>query len=189
MKYSQASIEALNAIDATPWVINRTIVEAVRFALSKGEPIAGLIDTTPGSKRDIAIQGQARRALSIADDIDDGDLLYFPHTFDHRSRVYPQPEVLNPQAAGPIKAMLTFPSEPLTQDGAMWLKRHCASMYGLDKLGMKERQQWSDDNRDIIIAISDDYQATYDFWKEASEPFQFLEAALQLGQFMKEELT
>lgn len=189
MKISNEVVTAMNAIQDTAWVIDMTIVEAVEFALEKGEPIEGLIDEAIGSRRDIAIQGNARRAITLAKELQDEEAIYFPHVMDHRSRVYPTSETLTPQAAGPIKAMLKFPDEPLTEDGAQWLAAHVAAMYGHgeEKKSMEERKAWAKKKRSTIIAIAEDWKSTYDFWKKADEPFQFLSGAIELGKFMKEE--
>ena len=108
-----------------------------------------------------------KMATQIADK-DKGQIVYFPHSFDFRGRVYPIPVGLSPQGSDAIKAMLEYANgEVLNRDGAEWAFAYLASLYGDDKLRFDDRVK-----RGMELIEAD--------YKDADEPYQFLAHQIEL---------
>jgi len=112
-----------------------------------------------------------RMATQIAEKYEN-QIIFFPHSFDFRGRIYPIPVGLSPQGSDAVKAMLEYADgEVLNRDGAEWAFAYLASLYGDDKLHFQERVQRG---MDLINA---DY-------READEPYQFLSHQIELGKII-----
>lgn len=108
-----------------------------------------------------------KMAVQIAEKYRD-EIIYFPHSFDFRGRVYPIPVGLSPQGSDAVKAMLEYANgEPLNQDGAEWAFAYLASLYGDDKLSFPDRVE-----RGMELIEAD--------YKDADEPYQFLAHQIEL---------
>ena len=108
-----------------------------------------------------------RMATQIAEKYKD-EVIYFPHSYDFRGRVYPIPVGLTPQGSDAVKALLEYAEgEPLNQDGAEWAFAYLASLYGDDKLSFQDRVK-----RGMELIEAD--------YKDADEPYQFLAHQIEL---------
>lgn len=113
----------------------------------------------------------AKLAVSIAEQYV-GKIIYFPHSFDFRGRIYPLPIGLSPQGSDAIKALLLYANEEiLTKNGLQWCWAYMASLWGDDKLPFEERVQRG---KELIDAN----------YKEADEPYQFLSHQLELKKYL-----
>lgn len=113
-----------------------------------------------------------KMAVQIAEKYVDR-VIYFPHSFDFRGRVYPIPVGLSPQGSDAIKALLEYDrGEVLTKNGEDWCWAYLASLYGDDKLSFEDRIARG---RELIDA---DY-------KEADEPYQFLAHQIEMKKLLK----
>lgn len=117
------------------------------------------------------------RAIKMATQIAQkyqNQVIYFPHSFDFRGRVYPIPVGLSPQGSDAIKSMLQYQDgERLDQNGAKWGFAYLASLYGDDKLDFELRV---DRGMELINA---DY-------KDADEPYQFLAHQIELQKVVED---
>lgn len=113
-----------------------------------------------------------RLAIGIAKTHKDEEVIYFPHSFDFRGRVYPLPIGLSPQGSDAVKSLLLYKNvKELDQDGLKWSWAYLASLYGEDKLDFEDRIK---KGKELINA---DY-------KEADEPYQFLSHQLEMQKFV-----
>lgn len=117
------------------------------------------------------------RAIKMALDIADkykGKIIYFPHSYDFRGRVYPLPVGLSPQGSDEVKSLLEYDEgRVLNEQGANWAWAYLASLKGDDKITFEER-------------IVRGKQLLYADYKEADEPYQFLAHQLELQKFFIE---
>ena len=51
---------------------------------------------------------------------------------------------------------------------------------------LDDRVKWVEDNHDNILAIAKDFADSYDFWKAADKPFQFVAAAFEYARWVEE---
>lgn len=110
-------------------------------------------------------------ALSICNEYKDQEVIYFPHSFDFRGRVYPLSIGLSPQGSDAVKALLLYKNtKELDVDGLKWSWSYLASLYGEDKIDFEDR----------IIKGKELLFADY---KEADEPYQFLSHQLEMQKY------
>ena len=105
------------------------------------------------------------------------DKFFLPWSFDYRGRSYPIPAFLTPQDTDFGKSLLKF-AEPafMTEEAEGWIAFQVATTYGLDKATMKERQEWVNQNHDLISCVATDPLGNLSEWEGAEEPWQFLAA-------------
>jgi DNA-directed RNA polymerase len=112
---------------------------------------------------------------------ENGDLLYLPHNVDFRGRAYPMVSVLSHYQEDLVRAMMMFwHSKRLGPDGFNWLKYQLAGVYGRDKLQMKDRLDFVDENMENII---DSALRPLDgnlWWKSAEKPWQTLALSMEI---------
>ncbi|WP_417623168.1 DNA-directed RNA polymerase [Parasphingorhabdus sp.] len=194
---------AVNAIQRTPWAVNRRVLEVASHLNDAGGGLAGLpqeaehIPTPPADidtneeartrwKRQAAMahdrnrtlfsrRVQTLKTLSVAQEYVDYDAIYFPHQLDFRGRVYAVPNGLNPQGTDLAKGLLQFSEgDPLDTVAAIhWFKVHGANTFGVDKVGMDDRLAWVDANSGRIAATAREPLDDL-WWAEADSPFCFL---------------
>lgn len=200
---------AVNAIQRTPWAINTKVLEVASALVEQGREVAGLppLDDLPLPTRpvDIDTNEEARTAwrhaasrvygenrtvtgrrvsvyktLSLAKDFKDYEAIYFPHQLDFRGRVYPVPQVLNPQGADLAKGLLHFAEgDPMGSiEAREWFLIHGANCYGIDDVSFDERIDWVEENSDRIIASAEN-PLDDTWWTEADQPFPFLAWAFE----------
>ncbi len=113
-------------------------------------------------------------ALRIAEGYKD-DIIYFPHNYDFRGRIYPIPIGLSPQGSDAVKALLDYEKgEVLNEAGEAWAWAYLASLYGDDKIPFAER----------ILRGKELLSANY---LDADEPYQFLAHQIELNKFLADE--
>ena len=103
-----------------------------------------------------------------------GKIIYFPHSFDFRGRIYPLPIGLSPQGSDSIKALLLYArEETITENGLDWSWAYLASLYGDDKL-------------DFVDRVARGKELLHTSYKEADEPYQFLSHQIELKKYVKD---
>lgn len=114
--------------------------------------------------------------------------LYFPNQLDFRGRAYPVPMFLNPQGVEYARALLEFSEGKRMGDSpnsGKWLAIHTANVYGMDKLSITEREQWTKDKSDLICACAEDPWSHISFWEAADKPMLFMAAAFEWADYIK----
>jgi len=124
--------------------------------------------------------------MAAAEQMAGYDRFWIPHNIDFRGRIYPLPH-LNQQRTDYVKGMLEFAEgKALGHQGAYWLAVHLANCGDFDKISkrpIKDRYNWTRDNRHTIKEIANDYKSNLT-WLEADKPFQFLAACIEYAAFM-----
>lgn len=193
-------VSSLNAIQKTPWRINKTVLEALKHVYERDRAEAGLPNS---SKEDLPpapeeynkdyrrlcweVHERNRRQLTqrlfvtqvvwLAEKFSEYEKFYFPHDLDSRGRAYPKPAFLNPQGPDYVKGLLEFANaKPLgTPEAAAWLAVHVANCWGEDKLALNDRIKWTESNSEMLCEIADNPLDDLR-WTQADSPFQFLQA-------------
>ncbi len=115
-----------------------------------------------------------RLAIQIAEEYQDDEQIYFPHSFDFRGRIYPLPIGLSPQGSDAVKSLLLYKNtQKLTERGEKWNWAYLASLYGDDKLDFEDRVERG---KQLLEA---DYH-------EADEPYQFLSHQIEIKKWVKD---
>ncbi len=207
--------QAINALQDTPWRINRGIYETVREALDRGLDLPGLVSdggigdsvnpsartNSPSAKwrnaqrglmeaENAKRQGQLlllQERMEVCKDFLD-ETFYFPYSLDHRGRAYPIPRALHPQSDDLGRALLRFADgKPLGRPGAFWLSVHLANLAGLDKEPLDKRADWV---REHETEISDFASAPlrdphHPFWTIDEKPWSLLAACKEWVAYQK----
>ena len=189
--------KALNAMQDTPFVINKFILQTLKEIYASGGELGGVPRTEPyptlprlpedapeeqvreHKKKAVGIykQEEARKskalrcllALKVAEKFSEYDKIYFPWNVDYRGRCYPIPTALSPQGDDIQKSLLLFANpSPLAEGDDKWMAIHGANLAGNDKISFDERIKWVMDNTTNIIASADD-PLGYTWWYEVSK--------------------
>jgi DNA-directed RNA polymerase len=180
---------AVNALQNTPYRINQAVCRFQRDAWIAGLPFFGLRreDQLKGLQKMMAFRfGQSVR-LSAE------EKFYFPRQVDHRGRVYPVPQLMNPQSDHIGRAQIEFADgKPLGERGAYWLRIHLANCYWKKKkVSFKKRLAWVQENEEEILSFATNplLEASpriHRFWTEADQPWLFLAACLEWARYKEE---
>lgn len=140
--------------------------------------------------------GEAKNILVTKKKYPEVDRFYLPHQWDSRSRVYHTAE-FGHHNADYLRSMFSLANKTEINEGnAMFLALQLANTWGndtlykgkkvkTDKLPLEARQQWAEENLDQILAVGEDFKATFDYWSQASDPFQFLAACREYAMYCK----
>lgn len=131
---------------------------------------------------------QIYRRLDLARELADQPVLWFPHFFDFRGRVYPIPQDLNPQGDSLAKGLLTFAERsPLGPEGFRWLCIAFANSMGQDKIDLDDRERWTMDHLPEILMTADDPEATIDWWggDDADSPWEAIALADEIAAALR----
>lgn len=221
---------SVNAIQETPWRINRRILAVLKEAWSdrNGGGEYGLPSKDPSKKPTCPVCGEEvgkahpcfkkpgnkeyfirwaqlrnqerdrqnrnrsktnslERQIEIAGRFVDEEMIFFPHNIDFRGRVYPIPELLNPQGDDIARGLLEFAEgKVLDETGLKWLKVHAANCHGEDKCSLEDRIKWVDEHaKDIIRCANDPLGQGHDLWVTADKKkrYQFLACCFELRDY------
>lgn len=189
--------KALNAMQDTPFVINKFILQTLKEIYASGGELGGVPRTEPyptlpklsddateeelkeHKKKAVGIykQEEARKskalrcllALKVAEKFSTYDKIYFPWNIDYRGRCYPIPTALSPQGDDIQKSLLLFANPSSLNEGDdRWMAIHGANLAGNDKISFDDRVAWVVENTTNIIASADD-PLGYTWWYEVSK--------------------
>ncbi|KAM9986473.1 hypothetical protein ACTFIY_010882 [Dictyostelium cf. discoideum] len=205
---------ALNILGETPWVINRDLYNVILEAWANGGNIGDIPKRTdfeyPEVSGDMLFDHDARKELykkeqrikslnfnlhslrcdtnyklEVARKFLD-HTLYFPHNIDFRGRSYPIPPHLNHLGSDFCRSLLKFEkSLPLGEKGLEWLKIHVANLYGVDKIPLNERLEFTERNMDNIFNSVDSPLNGDKWWLKADNPWQTLAACMELTKAIR----
>lgn len=190
---------AVNAIQETPYRINKDMYEVIEAIINQGGGLAGIASMEPHEpeptrkfketkqeygKRfhewleiELSRRSKAIRALRLfryAKDFKGYDNIYFPCNIDFRGRIYPIP-LFNHQGDDFMKSLIIY-SNPVplmdSQDIEL-LYWQGANLWGNDKVSHAEQVEWVKDHHSHIVD-SAKHPLDYLWWTEADEPLQFL---------------
>lgn len=112
--------------------------------------------------------------------------IYFPYQLDFRGRVYPIPQVFNPQIDDLGRALIAFAEgKELGEEGEYWFKVHLANTYGKDKESFDDRIKWVDLHEANILRAAEK-PMTNQWWRDAEKPWSFLAACFEWKRYRRE---
>lgn len=191
--------KAVNAIQETPYRINKDMYEVIEAIINQGGGIAGIASMEPHepeptrkfkeSKQEygkrfhewleieLSRRSKAIRALRLfryAKDFKGYDNIYFPCNIDFRGRIYPIP-LFNHQGDDFMKSLIVYSNPvPLTNSQDIELLYwQGANLWGNDKVSHSEQVEWVKAHHSHIVD-SATHPLDYLWWTEADEPLQFL---------------
>jgi DNA-directed RNA polymerase len=213
-------VEAVNHLQETRWRINRRVMAVAQRVVYEQKddlgvlpPVGDLplpekpddIATNPSSRKSyrakasqVYIENVARRskrvsvarALSVAEQYDKYEVIYFPHFLDFRGRVYPLSQWLHPQGSDFVKGLLEFADgvEIGAEQGPGWLAIHGANCFGVDKVGLEDRIDWVTSHTQRIREVAAD-PLGHLWWIEADSPFMFLAFCFEWDRYVQNDYS
>ena len=125
------------------------------------------------------------RSLQMAEELKDRTIWQSYHC-DHRGRFYTSNKYVTTMGPDTEKALLNFDKpQPVDDTGMKWLLRSAAGHYGLSKSTWKERGEWGENNIKKICAVAQDPFKNLDLWRDANDPWQFLQVCKGVDQALK----
>lgn len=200
--------EAVNAIGATPWRVNRWVLGILGQLAAGGGGDAGIPALVPlalpplpaGSDEDAVVRYKRHAAwvyrrnhqiasearvfaikLDAAGLMKDYPRIYFPHQLDFRGRLYPVPVLFHHQGDDVCRGLLEFAEgrDCTGERAQFWLKVHLANRCGVDKVSFEQRVDWVEASRESFAGwVADPLVNTG--WMDADDPFQALASARAL---------
>jgi DNA-directed RNA polymerase, mitochondrial len=123
--------------------------------------------------------------LKTANELAGYEEFYIPWNFDFRGRVYPVTHFCY-HRDDHIKAMFEFKEGcVLNEESKWWLAVHIANLGDFNKISkqpLEKRVDWVLENEERILAVGKSFEDSFDYWKEADKPFQFLAACVEWYQ-------
>lgn len=120
-----------------------------------------------------------KQTLVVAKEMLNYERFYLPWNCDFRGRLYPV-SIFNYHRDDYVKAQFQLANgKPLGEYGAAWLMIHLANVGDFDKISkqpLQERVRWVEDNQEMIEKVGRSPKESFDIWKEADKPFQFIAA-------------
>jgi DNA-directed RNA polymerase len=203
---------AVNAVQSTGYKVDEWVLGVIEQVWASNLQIAGVIkkepDDLPTKPADIATNEEARKeyrksaALVYANNVkllsrrvqlDQGlkmarrfasePVIYFPHQYDFRGRLYAI-SLLSYQGPDWMKGLLRFAEgKPINDiDAAGFLMIQGANLWGEDKGTLDDRMAWVEAHSAQIKLAGTDPLADY-WWADADKPWQFLQWCHEWAQF------
>lgn len=196
-------MKALNAIQRTPWKIDKAVLKVAQKVIEMGgdranipqvEPFQGLPKLhNPTSeelkehkhkafllyKKEASRRGKLLRNLAVihtAERFKEYDRIYFPCNMDFRGRVYPIPS-FSFQGDDLNKGLIQFADTPPITDEASerWFLIAGAEFAGIDKVSFDDEVKWIHENHDNIMATARDPIGMLKWWGNLDCPWEFLQ--------------
>ncbi|MEX0653497.1 MAG: DNA-directed RNA polymerase [Phycisphaeraceae bacterium] len=199
-------MEALDALQSTPWRINRPVLRTLKKAIEQNDheplellaPDDELLQRTVEQwkemkkhdrttmqrdvrrkKRHWARRRLLRQLLEVAEEDRNRERLYFPHRLDFRGRIYAMAEFLHMQSCDPARGLLEFAeSKPLGCHGERHLRLQLARTYGgtISRSSICAQLEWVERNESRVLGLARRPSRYRGFWLDASDRWQFLAA-------------
>jgi len=187
---SEATLSAINRIQATPWRVNRKVKQVMKTLLEHPEGLA--LDMPVVLSQDeeewTTNRRTLQRSLDTAEAYRGEKEFWFPHSIDFRGRTYPYSQDLHPQLGDTPRALLEFAQgRSLGTDGYKYLASHIASLYSSQTGSTRDEQvQWTEDHTEEIRSLVNDPLSGISFWKEASKPWRFFAGCVEWNRLQEE---
>lgn len=195
---------AVNAVQATPWVINRKVLDVMEEIVKQGGGVGGIplmnplpkLPRLPETCTDEELKAHKKHALEIkhAERVRKSkalrclsmlalarkyaayDEIYFPCNMDFRGRVYPIPS-FSFQGDDLTKGLLLLQDTPAATDekAEYWFRVAGCEFYGNDKVSFSDQIVWTHEHeRQILSVASDPLGVDKSFWADSDCPVEFL---------------
>jgi DNA-directed RNA polymerase len=189
----QVAMQVVNTVEQQQLVIDPWMVQLQRQAWDCDIPGLFSVRREPGS--DWAPRAEAVKRTRIEEAIRQGEEvagmpIWLKHDLDFRGRMYCCSRFAGHQGPDHQKALISFAQqEPAGTEGFDALLAAAAGHYGLGKQSWAERTQWGRAHLDMLDAIAHNPLDLVDAWVGADDPWQFLQAAKAISDFLADETT
>lgn len=181
-------IGLVNCLEDQEMVIDQWIIGVQRAAWDAGLPVFPV--SREPDPRQVRSPEDDRRRARIEESIRQGEEvagrpIWLEHDLDWRGRIYVSSRIAGHQGPDHQKAMVNFGRGEVMDEAAFeHLLQAAAGHFGLSKSSWAERLAWGQANTWRMTAIATDPLDRIDLWKEAADPWQFLQLAKAVHQWL-----
>ena len=185
------AIEVVNSVEQQELVIDPWMVQVQREAWDCD--IAGLFPVRRDPEGMFSLREEVAQRVRIEEAIRQGEEvaglpIWLEHDLDFRGRLYCTSRIAGHQGPDQQKALISFAQrERMNDDAFGQLLAAAAGHYGLGHSSWGERVQWGRAHLDQMAVIAKHPLDRVDLWKAADDPWQFLQAAKAIADFLEDE--
>ena len=128
------------------------------------------------------------RSLQAAEELAGRHVWQSWHT-DYRGRMYAGNRWVTTQGQDHEKAQLSFVPTMASRDSQKLLLMAAAGHYGMSRSSWSDRLQWAEDHLYQMMAAADDPLNRLELWRDAADPWQFLQTCIGLRDVVRENRT
>lgn len=205
-------VSMLNALQRVEWGIDQRVLATTRMVSQRrdfGDVVSPIATEKPAFNEDFTPEEKAawkalarawytekktravahmrsQKVFREASELSEYPTIWFTYYSDFRGRAYARSASVSPQGTDLEKGLLRLTSGKAlsTTASVKWFKIHGANKFGLDKKTLAEREQWSVDNHEALLAMADDPVSNVG-WTEADSPTQFLAWVLEYADWVR----
>jgi DNA-directed RNA polymerase len=184
------AIDVANVVEQQQLVLDPWMVEVQRQAWDQNLPVFKVLrETEDGWSMVMDAEKRARveEVLRQAEEVK-GLPIWLEHDFDFRGRLYCSSRMAGHQGPDHQKAMLSFAQrEVVTSDGFDQMLMAAAGHHSLSRSSWEDRLAWGKDHLRMLQAIAHNPLDLIDLWRDASDPWQFVQLAKAIGDHLDGE--
>ena len=181
-------IKVVNGLEAQAMHIPPEMARLQRDAWDAGLPVFP-VQRDPNRQELYSVEDSRKRArieeaLLQAEEIN-GRPFWLDHDMDFRGRVYTGARLLSYQSPEHVKGLVEFyRGEACGEEGFEQMLMAAAGHFGLSKQTWDERLDWGKRNLHLLSAVAQHPLDRIDLWKEADDPWQFMQMAMAINDWL-----
>jgi DNA-directed RNA polymerase len=125
---------------------------------------------------------KVQRSIAALKELE-GQPCWFAYELDWRGRIYTSNREATHQGPDWEKAAIELQGEPAGEEGFEWLLKAAAGHWG-ERGTWAERLAWGKENLDLLIAAAEHPLDRVDLWRDAKDPWQFLQVCRAVRQWL-----
>ena len=189
------ALQVVNAVEQQELAVDPWMVQLQRQAWDLDLPVVFPVRREPDTdwgweprgtiSQRVRIEETIRQAEEVA-----GRPIWLKHDLDFRGRLYCSSRIAGHQGPDHQKALISFAQKERLDDAAFdQLLAAAAGHHSLSKASWAERIQWGRSHLDQLARIAAEPLDLLDQWKGADDPWQFMQAAKAVADFLADEAT
>ena len=183
-----SQIQIVNHLESQAMRVDPWMANLQRQAWDENLPLFSVL-RDPKSHSFVGFEDTRKRArieesLQQAEQIA-GRPIWLEHDMDFRGRIYVSSRMVGHQGPDHMKGLIEFSRGELADEQAFeQMLMAAAGHYGLSKKTWKERLDWGKQNLHVINAAAQAPLDRMDLWKQADDPWQFLQVAKAIHDWL-----
>lgn len=206
--------DGLNVLGQTPWTVNQKIFSVISHYWNTGKPFYDIApiqdeikfpsplpsnaDPADKHKYQLTMKKLIQESSSAKSQRCDtnykleiaraflGEKIYFPHNIDFRGRAYPLSPHFNHLGSDLTRSLFIFwEGKEVGERGLEWLKVHLSNVFGVDKLPLRDRVKFIDENLENVFDSAKNPIGDNKWWMKAEKPWQTLTVCFELYEAYK----
>lgn len=181
-------LQVVNGLEQQAMRVNPWMASVQREAWDSNLPLFS-VSRDPNPREPNLFSEQRRRArieesLSQSESVA-GRPIWLEHDLCFRGRMYVSSRLVGHQGPDHSKGLIEFSQGQAVDRKALdQVLMAAAGHFGLGKKTWEERLSWGRDNLHLIAAVAQQPLDRLDLWRDAADPWQFLQAAKAIADWM-----